>query len=152
MKRVKDITFFKKIREIREYEFGMFYFFDGLVVSEINNGITFNWNMAKKVVDAAHEFYGKDIPVAYISNRVNDYFVVPGDWAKFYKNRHQLNFYSVVGSTKGSFTSLLLERMFFQNTIRQFSDLEEAIAWSLDKISKQKQTAQLITNISSQME
>ncbi|AWX44621.1 hypothetical protein HME9304_01624 [Flagellimonas maritima] len=141
MKRVRDIAYFKKIREIREYEFGLFYFFDGLVISEIHSGVTFNWNMAQKVVDAAHEFYGKNIPIAYISNRVNDYFVVPGDWAKFYRNRHKLSFYSVVGNTKGSFTSLVLERMFFQNSIKQFSDVEDAIDWSLTKIATQKELA-----------
>lgn len=141
MKRVRDIAFFKNIKEIREYEFGVFYFFDGLVISEMKEGVTMNWNMAKKAVAAAHEVIGEDKPIAYISNRINNYYVVPSDWVKFYKNRHQLNFYSVVGSTTGSFASLVLERMFFQNSIKQFSDLEEAIAWSLAKIEKQKQLA-----------
>ncbi|KQC30533.1 hypothetical protein [Flagellimonas eckloniae] len=141
MKRVRDIEFFKNIKEIREYEFGIFYFFDGLVISEMKEGVTMDWNMAKKAVAAAHEVIGEDKPIAYISNRINNYYVVPSDWVKFYKNRHQLNFYSVVGSTKGSFASLILERMFFQNSIKQFSDLEEAIAWSLAKIEEQKELA-----------
>nr|WP_299071312.1 hypothetical protein [uncultured Allomuricauda sp.] len=141
MKRVRDIEFFKNIKEIREYEFGIFYFFDGLVISEMKEGVTMNWDMAKKAVAAAHEVIGEDKPIAYISNRINNYYVVPSDWVKFYKNRHQLNFYSVVGSTKGSFASLILERMFFQNSIKQFSDLEEAIAWSLAKIEEQKELA-----------
>lgn len=141
MKRVRDIEFFKNIKEIREYEFGIFYFFDGLVISEMKEGVTMDWNMAKKAVAAAHEVIGEDKPIAYISNRINNYYVVPSDWVKFYKNRHQLNFYSVVGNTKGSFASLILERMFFQNSIKQFSDLEEAIAWSLAKIEEQKELA-----------
>ncbi|WP_422861864.1 hypothetical protein [Flagellimonas sp. W118] len=139
MKRVTDIDLFKKIREIREFEFGKFYFFDNLVISEMKEGVTLNWNMAKKAIDAAYEVIGKDKPIAYISNRINKYYVVPSDWAKFYKHRHQLSFYSVVGNTKGSFASLVLERMFFQNSIKQFSDLEEAVAWSLAKIEKQKE-------------
>lgn len=139
MKRVTDIDLFKKIREIREFEFGKFYFFDNLVISEMKEGVTLNWNMAKKAIDAAYEVIGKDEPIAYISNRINNYYVVPSDWAKFYKHRHQLSFYSVVGNTKGSFASLVLERMFFQNSIKQFSDLEEAVAWSLAKIEKQKE-------------
>lgn len=139
MKRVTDIDLFKRIREIREFEFGKFYFFDNLVISEMKEGVTLNWNMAKKAIDAAYEVIGKDKPIAYISNRINNYYVVPSDWAKFYKHRHQLSFYSVVGNTKGSFASLVLERMFFQNSIKQFSDLEEAVAWSLAKIEKQKE-------------
>ncbi len=134
MKRVRDLDFFKNIREIREFEFGVFYYFEGLVISEMKEGAFFNWKMAKKAIKAAHEIFGEDQPIAYISNRINSYTVVPADWVKFYKNRHQLDFYSVVGSTQGSFASLVLERMFFQNSINQFSDLESAVEWSVNKI------------------
>ena len=48
MRSVREIDFFKNIREIREYEFGVFYFFDGLVISEIKEDVVFNWNMAQK--------------------------------------------------------------------------------------------------------
>lgn len=134
MKRVKDIPFFKNIKEIREYQFGTFYFFDGLVIAEINAGATFGWEMAKRAIEAAQDVFGKDMPIAYISNRVNEYHVVPADWAKFYANRNQLNFYSVVGHTTGSFASLVMERMFFKKSIKQFTDLEEAISWSLEQL------------------
>ncbi|MEL6975800.1 MAG: hypothetical protein AAGL29_10455 [Bacteroidota bacterium] len=139
MKRVRDLPIFKRIREIREFEFGVFYYFDGLVISEINEAVTFSWDMAQKAIDAAQEVYGKEKPIAYISNRINSYSVVPTDWAKFFKNRHQLDFYSVVGSTQGSFASLVLERMFFHSSIRQFTDLEKAIAWSLKRIQEREE-------------
>ncbi|WP_435624136.1 hypothetical protein [Flagellimonas sp.] len=142
MKRVREIEFFKNIREIREYEFGVFYFFDNLVISEINEGVLLGWEMATKAVDAAYEVIGRDNTIAYISNRVNNYSVVAADWRKFYFNRHQLDFYSVVGQTHGSFASLVMERMFFRNNIKQFSDLEEAIEWSLSRIEEQSQIAQ----------
>ncbi|MDT0538794.1 MULTISPECIES: hypothetical protein [Croceitalea] len=139
MKRVKRIPFFKNIKEIREYQFGTFYFFDGIVISEMNEGVTFEWNMAKKAIKAAQEIFGEDMPIAYISNRINNYHIVPTDWSKFYANRNQLSFYSVVGQTKGSFASLVMERMFFKNSIKQFTDLEEAITWSLSKIEKKQE-------------
>lgn len=142
MKRVREIEFFKNIREIREYEFGIFYFFENLVISEINEGIHFDWEMATKAVEAAYEVIGRDNPIAYISNRVNNYSVVPADWRKFYFNRHQLDLYSVVGQTHGNFASLVLERMFFRNNIRQFSDLEEAIEWTLSKMEEQDKIVQ----------
>lgn len=135
MKSVKDLDFFKNIRQVREYEFGVFYYFDGLVISEMKEGVLFRWKMAEKTIKAAHEILGEDVPIAYISNRINSYFVVPTDWMKFYKNRRQLDFFSVVGSTKGSFVSLILERMFFHSSIRKFTDIEEAINWSLEKIN-----------------
>ncbi|MER3375900.1 MAG: hypothetical protein RIM83_14775 [Allomuricauda sp.] len=134
-KTVKEVDFFKNIREIRECDFGVFYFFDGLVISEINEGVVFNWSMAKKIIDIAYEIIGKDKPIAYISNRINNYSVVPTDWLKFYKNRHKLEFYSVVAYNKGGLSSIVLEKMFFKNNIRQFSDLENAIKWSISMIN-----------------
>ncbi|MEM8999111.1 MAG: hypothetical protein AAGB24_02520 [Bacteroidota bacterium] len=138
MKRVTDLDFFKNIREIREFQFGVFYYFEGLVISEINEGVIFNWKMAKKAIAAAHEIFGEEKPIAYISNRINNYHVVASDWAKLYKNRNQLDFYSVVGNTKGSYSSLVLERVFFQNSIQQFPDLDKAVNWSLAEINKRK--------------
>ncbi|TXN37546.1 hypothetical protein FVB32_04455 [Flagellimonas hymeniacidonis] len=141
MKRVREIEFFKNIREIRECEFGVFYFFDGLVISEINEGVIFNWTMAKKVIDIAYEILGRERRIAYISNRVNQYSVVPADWIKFYTNRHELEFYSVVAYNKMGLSSIILEKMFFRNSIRQFSDLETAVKWSLSKIEAEKEPA-----------
>ncbi|MBO0320906.1 hypothetical protein J0X14_01245 [Muricauda sp. CAU 1633] len=134
-KTVREIDFFRNIREIRECDFGVFYFFDGLVISEIKEGVVFNWSMAKKIIGIAYEILGEDKPIAYISNRINNYSVVPTDWLKFYKNRHDLEFYSVVAYNKGGLSSIVLEKMFFRENIRQFSDLETAIKWSIGKIS-----------------
>lgn len=139
MKSVKQLDFFKNIKQVREYEFGIFYFFDGLVISEMKNGVIFKWNMAKKAIDAAYEVLGKDAKIAYISNRINNYYVVPTDWIKFFKNRHQLNSYAVVGYTRGNIISLYLERLFFRNSIKKFTDLEEAIHWNLEKIAAEKE-------------
>lgn len=138
MKRVRELPFFKNIREVREFDFGIFYYFDGLVISEIKEGVIFDWKMAEKAVIAAQEIFGENAPIAYISNRINSYAVSPTDWIKFYNNRNRLSFYSVVGSTQGSFTSLVLERMFFQNSIHQFTDLQQAIDFSLAKIEENR--------------
>ncbi len=138
MKSVKHVDFFKNIRQVREFDFGIFYYFDEIVISEMKEGVLFRWKMAEKAIQGAHEVLGKEVPIAYISNRINSYFVVPTDWIKFYKNRHQLHFYSVVERTKGSFTSVIIERLFFRNSIRKFTDLEAAIAWTLEKIAIEK--------------
>ena len=141
MTRVREISFFNNIREVREFDFGIFYFFDGLVISEIKEGVVFEWEMANKAVRALKEIYGVNFPIAYISNRINNYSIASSDWVKFFNNRHQLSFYSVVGNTQGSLTNIVLERMFFQKTIHQFTDLEKAIEFSLAKIEDNKQNA-----------
>jgi hypothetical protein len=87
----------------------------------------------------SNEVLGKDVPIAYISNRINNYFVVPTDWVKFYSNRHQLHFYSVVGATKGSFASIVFKRMFFKESILKFTYLTSAIEWRIAKIAAEKE-------------
>jgi hypothetical protein len=133
MKRVKDLEFFKNIRQIREFEFGVFYYFEGLVISEMKEGVELKWYNAKQAVEASQDFFGKNAPITYISNRINNYSIVATDWVKFFKNRQQLANYAVVGQTQSSFASLVLERMFFKKSIVQFQDLEEAIRWGLSK-------------------
>ena len=134
MKRVKELDFFKHIRQIREFEFGIFYYFDGLVISEMKEGIVLEWEMAELGVLAAKEIFKENQPIVYISNRIHNYSVDPLNWVKFYKNRHQLAHYAVVGRTQGNFASVVLERMFFKNSIVQFQHLDEALKWALAKL------------------
>ena len=134
MKRVKELDFFKNIREIREFEFGVFYYFDGLVISEIKEGIVLEWEMAEMAVLAAQEIFKENQPIVYISNRINNYSIIATDWVKFFKNRQQLAHYAVVGRTKGNFASVVLEKMFFKNSIVQFQNLDDAVLWALEKI------------------
>ena len=101
----------------------------------MNEGETFNWSKAEKIIDVAYEVSGKDRPIAYISNRINNYSVVPTDWLKFYKNRHKLEFYSIVAYNNSGLTSVILEKLFFKDKIRQFSSLEDAVGWCFAKIN-----------------
>ena len=134
MNRVKELELINQIREIREFEFGVFYFFKkGIIISEMNKGILFKWEDALKVVTAAENMYGLETPMIYIANRINNYYVIPSNWLKFYKNRHKIAFYAVVGQTTGSRASKLLEWFFFKNSIVQFKNLDEAVLWAVDK-------------------
>ena len=136
MKRVKEIPFFKNIIQVREYQFGKFFFFDGIVISEINEGETFAWPMAKLVIADAHELLGKRTPIYYISNRVNAYKIVAKDWKNFFIHREQLAIYCIVEKTHTHFFGSIMERIFLRRGIRKFTDLEEAIAWVQQKKNK----------------
>jgi hypothetical protein len=43
----------------------------------MNKGDLFRWEDASKVVTAAENIYGFEIPIIYIANRVNNYYIVP---------------------------------------------------------------------------
>ncbi|MDO6470978.1 hypothetical protein [Maribacter sp. 1_MG-2023] len=136
MKRVRELELINQIREIREFEFGVFYFFKGgIVISEMNEGAKFKWENAKKAVYAAQEIYEKGIPLIYIANRVNKYRVSPFEWFKFHKNRFDMQYIASVGALKNNILSSILKQLIFPKRIQTFTDLDEAVNWAL-QISK----------------
>lgn len=136
MKRIRELELFNQIKEIREFEFGVFYFFKGgIVISEMHEGVRFKWDNAKKAVYAAQEIYDNTIPLIYIANRINRYNVAPFDWFKFHKNRFDMQHIASVGPLSGNIVSLMLKRLIFPKRIKEFTDLDKAVDWAL-KISK----------------
>ncbi|TDS18723.1 hypothetical protein DFQ03_0433 [Maribacter caenipelagi] len=136
MKRVRELELVNQIREIREFEFGVFYFFKGgIVISEMHEGAKFKWQNAKKAVYAAQEIYGNDIPLIYIANRVNRYRVAPFEWFKFHKNRFDMQHIASVGPLRNNMFSSMLKQLIFPKRIKTFPDLDKAVDWAL-RISK----------------
>ncbi len=58
---------------------GMFYFFDDFIISEMNEGVHFNWEAAQDIIELALNHYGSDSKISYISNRVNSYSIEAQD-------------------------------------------------------------------------
>jgi len=110
---------------------GDFYFFKKFIIAEIANGVHFDWETAKETIDLAYEYYGQDIKVAYISNRVNDYSVNAQDWLKFYKERHHLEAIAIVAYNKIGIMNVVLEKIFTQTRLKKFNNLDEAVNWVL---------------------
>jgi len=82
LKSLKDSPFYcEAINEI-VYDFGTFYLFDGFIVAEINEGVVFTWeDHAKKATEEILDLYDSDgRNIIYISNRINNYSVMPSDW------------------------------------------------------------------------
>ncbi|SIQ06412.1 hypothetical protein [Maribacter ulvicola] len=138
MKRVRELELIKQIKEIREFEFGIFYFFKGgIVISEMHEGAQFKWKNAKKAVYAAQEIYNKDVPLIYIANRVNRYHVPTLEWFKFHKNRFDMQHIASVGSLKVHIFSFIIKRLIFPKRITIFTNLDDAVNWAHDISKKQ---------------
>lgn len=151
MKSIKDTPYINSVKEIRTYEFGTFFFFDHLVVSEINEGVVFNWEMAKKVINAAFDILGNQFPIAYISNRIHSYSLVPTDWLKFYKEyKNHLTSYSIVVYRYSTITNIFLEKMFSDIKIQKFNTIDNAINWSISE--KQKLIINELFNLDSKIQ
>lgn len=114
------------------YEFADVFVFEGFIISEIKEGITFSWdNHAKPIVKDVTEFLGTDgTDIVYLSHRIHSYSVQPMDWLKFYRNEFNLKGYGVIGYNSKSFINSVIESMFFNGKIRRFEDLDTAIDWA----------------------
>lgn len=136
MKKLRDTPYYyRAIHEIN-YSFGDFYLFDTFIVGEIHEDVHISWKEhGKMIAEELSNLYdnnGKDL--VYISNRANDYSLVPTDWKKFFKLSYNLKAYGIVSYTKTGYFNAMLERMFVNTKLRWFNSLEDAIAW-VDQIS-----------------
>lgn len=131
MNRLKDTAYYNRAIHEINYSFGDFYLFDTFVVGEIHEDVLFSWKEhGKQLAEELSNLYdnnGKDL--IYISNRVNDYSVIPMDWKKFYKFSYNLKAYGIISYTKTGFFNAMIERMFVNTKLRWFNSLEDAIQW-----------------------
>ncbi|WAC02623.1 hypothetical protein N7U66_02730 [Lacinutrix neustonica] len=128
--RIKDANLTEELEDIHLSEYGYYYFFKDFIVAEINPGVSYTWEEARDIIEAAYSHYGPDPSVCYITNRVNKYSVNPADWLKFFKNNHALNGYAIVSYTERSWINATLEKIFLSTKVEHFSDLNDAIAWA----------------------
>ena len=128
---IKQTRIYSEVLKELNYSFGTIFIFNGFIVSEINRGVSFNWeNHAKQIVEDVSCFLGTNgNDLVYISNRINLYSVVPSDWLKFEKNSYFLKDYCIVSKTKTSKLSLLIENLFFPNKIKRFNSTYTALNW-----------------------
>ncbi|CAH8295099.1 hypothetical protein EV196_108109 [Mariniflexile fucanivorans] len=126
---VKETNLYTKALKELNYSFGNVFIFDGYIISEINQGVIFNWEEhAKIIVDDVTCFLGTDgHDLIYISHRINSYSVVPHGWINFFKSRYKLKGYFIVSDDKVRILGLLIENLFFNNKIKRFNNLETAI-------------------------
>lgn len=133
---VKHSALYNNILKEFKYDFGTVFVFDGFLISEVNEGITFTWeDHAKIITDDVSKFTnsnGEDI--IYISHRIHSYSVKPNDWIKFFKHSYSLKGYGVVGYTQGSLLNTVIENLFFNKKIKRFNDLDTAVQWATHKV------------------
>lgn len=106
--KVEDSNLIDQIKDIHISDNGRYYFFEDFIIAEINKDIVYTWESAQDVIEAAYNFYGQNISVCYITNRVNQYSINPSDWLKFFKADHPLNGYAIVSESEIGWDSSIL--------------------------------------------
>ncbi|PWK17363.1 hypothetical protein [Xanthomarina spongicola] len=112
-----------------EFSFGTYFFFDNFVISELNEGIHFDWLKIQEVISAISEYYDDNFKIGYISNRINSYSLVPQLWIDFYKEYNFIVAGAIVAYNDFNYMNATLEKHFSKNSIKRCNSLEEAIEW-----------------------
>ena len=133
--KVEDSKYINLEHEEIKFPFGNFYFFDRIVISELNEGTHFDWKKVKIVSDLMVNHYGKGNNLIYISNRVNSYSIEPQSWVKFDNKYHLFISTGIVAYEDSGGISVVLERLFAKESINRFRSLKEAFDWAL-KLTK----------------
>lgn len=127
--KVADSNLISEIEDIYIFDFGTFYFCSDYVISEINEGALFSWELAQDVIEQVYAHYGREVSISYISNRIYSYSLVPQDWLKFFAERHALQCFAVVTYSKQGLMNVMLEKFFFKSRLKRFETLYEATDW-----------------------
>lgn len=112
-----------------ELPFGNFYLCKKFIIAEIHEGVHFDWD---KIVFAAKEiigYYGEEVKLGYISNRVNSYSIDPQDWANITQNSNQITATAIVSYSSMSQLNASLEKHFATLEMETCISLEEAITY-----------------------
>ncbi|CAH8286313.1 hypothetical protein EV196_106253 [Mariniflexile fucanivorans] len=128
----ENSEFFKLKHNKLEMPFGNFYFFKTFIISEINEGIHFDWEMIQEVMVHVVEFYGTDAKLGYISNRVNSYSTNPQAWNKVQKKYNIIIAGAIVTYNKMIYLNATLEKRIAKTKIKRCFTLAEAIDCILD--------------------
>lgn len=107
--------------------YGKLYIRNQYIVNEINEGILFNNNDCMNLINVCQNTFG-NVPFGYISNRINNCFVIP----TIYMNSSEvenLKAIAIVSANPRARHTAAFEKKFFNKPFAVFSTLREAEYW-----------------------
>ncbi len=113
-----------------EFSFGKFYLFDKFIISEINEGIHFDWDKIQQVIAVLIDYYGSNLKIGYISNRVNPYSIEPQLWIRFQRDFGFIVASAMISYTELNYINASIEKRFSEISIKRCGSLDEAINWT----------------------
>ncbi|GAA3603843.1 hypothetical protein Q4Q39_09745 [Flavivirga amylovorans] len=118
-----SISYYKQ-----EMPFGNFYFCEKFIIAELHAGVHFDWSKLELVIKEIIEFYGNDVKLDFISNRINSYSIDPHNWIKI-ETYNIIEKRAIVYYSKIMYMNASLEKRFSKVKIHPCLSLDEAIEW-----------------------
>ena len=128
--RFEESKYFNSLNpKILKMPFGTFYLCEKFIISELNEGIHFDWDKIEAIMVELISFYGKDAKLGYIPNRINSYSINPHYWNKVDKKYNMIVASAIVVYSTMTMMNATLEKRFFNKSMKRCNSLGEAIEW-----------------------
>ena len=127
---VTTSKYYKKLKSKKvEFSFGTYYFFENFVISELKEGIHFEWSNAEQLISEIIDHYGEHAKLGYISNRINNFSVNPQNWREIQETYDILEAIAVVTYQLSTYNVVAVENQFSKIPLKRCLTLDQAIAW-----------------------
>lgn len=114
-----------------EFSFGTVYATNRFIISELNEGIHVDHEIAGELIEAFTEEIRSGAQVGYIANRMNSYSFDPQLWQDFNNDYNFLIATAIVSYNDFSYINSTIEKHFFKKSLKRCHSLEEAIEWMI---------------------
>ncbi len=111
------------------FSFGIFFLCNHFIISELNEGVHFDWEKIKLVMSKIIEFYGNDVKLGYISNRIHSYSIDPQTWGKVDEKYNIIIGSTIIYYNNMTYKNASLEKLFSNKSLKRSINLDEAIYW-----------------------
>lgn len=122
-----------EVLEKHHLTIGDFYFFENLLIAEVNEGIHLDINNTKTLLKITNSFF-KNRPFGHIANRINQYSVSPLDLVCYSdKLLNVVSFSAIVYNNRFDEMNVKIEQHFIKKPFYVANTLEDAVRWSKEK-------------------
>ena len=122
------------MRTLLNYEFCEVEVYNNYIVVVMHEGINLTPKKNEVLLNIAIKYF-KNTPFGYITHRIHSYSVDPSIYFETSKIENLVAF-AVVSSKQINITNSKLEKIFYKNPFQHFIELEDAISWIKEEVSK----------------
>ena len=131
--RFEDSKYSKRFTYKKEvFSFGTIYVTEQFLLSEINEGVHVDYNIATELISRFNDHIMKGVKIGYIANRYNSYSFDPQLWVDFNNEYDTFVAAAIVTYSNFSYLNASLEKEFFNKSLKRCKSLDEAVEWILD--------------------
>lgn len=129
----EESKYFKELNHKKvEFSFGEFFLFDTFIISELKEGIHFDWGKIQEVIGMLIDHYGNEPRIGYVSNRVHSYSIEPQLWINFHNDYDFIVATAIISYSDFNYLNATIEKHFTKISLKRCFSLDDAIGWMQD--------------------